>query len=103
MSKDRPRMGRASYRPKSRAKQGPPVAAEGVEATPGVMNVQGLALELAEIRSRVKRIDTPFGVIELIQHDVGYDFWDQPIDPVPVEAFIHVPLPKSCRCVSGRW
>ena len=55
MTKVRPRMGRASHRAKSRPKSTPPVVAKGVEATPGVMNVQGLSLGLFPLQVELLR------------------------------------------------
>lgn len=82
-------MGKGKARVKagvSRVKTRPPQTAKGVEATPGVMNGQGLSLEL-----------TPIQVIVL------RDFWDQAIPRAALESFIEVPVSKSCRCMSGRW
>jgi hypothetical protein len=67
----------------SGAKSRPRVAAEGVEATPGVMNVQGLALELSPLQVIVLR-----------------DFWDQAVPREALESFIDVPKSKRCGCSS---
>jgi hypothetical protein len=84
MAKVKARMGRVSYR----AKTGPPVAAKGVEATPGVMNGQGLSLESAPIKVVVGLPET------------HHDFWDQAIPRVALESFIDVPKSKRCGCSS---
>lgn len=72
MTRAKAGMGKGKARPDSGAKSRPRVAAKQVEATPDVMNVQGLALE------------------EIAPYD-----WSL---AQALRAFIDVPLAKSCRC-----